>query len=315
MIQNKTDLRSLNALQASRLKLATFERALDQGQFDPYPDGPASTGTTEQRATTARQSCEGPLQIGGAPLSGFDGALPDYILEAMLQGLHNDDDGLHAFLTIFDKRLKQLELRIRSAALLVASQDKGRRTEVSVLSRFARLGQNRDYDSRYIELILPLLSRNKSLENLQAILGWWTGRSAQVHVHFKTRQPIRAESRTSISSRRNTTAQLGVGAILGPTGRTPTGHIKVFLQCEEISDFRQLASGVEDLCTLRRLITRYLSDPVPVTIYAQVQRDILQAPRLSSRPDKGSRLGAYNILSPGKRPEKSAKIKLTEILA
>ena len=315
MIQNKTDLRSLNALQASRLKLATFERALDQGQFDPYPDGPASTGTTEQRATTARQSGEGPLQIGGAPLSGFDGALPDYILEAMLHGLHNDDDGLHAFLTIFDKRLKQLELRIRSAALLVASQDKGRRTEVSVLSRFARLGQNRDYDSRYIELILPLLSRNKSLENLQAILGWWTGRSAQVHVHFKTRQPIRAESRTSISSRRNTTAQLGVGAILGPTGRTPTGHIKVFLQCEEISDFRQLASGVEDLCTLRRLITRYLRDPVPVTIYAQVQRDILQAPRLSSRPDKGSRLGAYNILSPGKRPEKSAKIKLTEILA
>ena len=315
MIQNKTDLRSLNALQASRLKLATFERALDQGQFDPYPDGPASTGTTEQRATTARQSGEGPLQIGGAPLSSFDGALPDYILEAMLQGLHNDDDGLHAFLTIFDKRLKQLELRIRSAALLVASQDKGRRTEVSVLSRFARLGQNRDYDSRYIELILPLLSRNKSLENLQAILGWWTGRSAQVHVHFKTRQPIRAESRTSISSRRNTTAQLGVGAILGPTGRTPTGHIKVFLQCEEISDFRQLASGVEDLCTLRRLITRYLRDPVPVTIYAQVQRDILQAPRLSSRPDKGSRLGAYNILSPGKRPEKSAKIKLTEILA
>ena len=315
MTQNKTGLTSLNALQASRLKLTTFERALDQGQFDPYPDGPASTGTTEQRATTARQSGEGPLQIGGAPLSSFDGALPDYILEAMLQGLHNDDDGLHAFLTIFDKRLKQLELRIRSGALLVASQDKGRRTEVSVLSRFARLGQNRDYDSRYIELILPLLSRNKSLENLQAILGWWTGRSAQVHVHFKTRQPIRAESRTSISSRRNTTAQLGVGAILGPTGRTPTGHIKVFLQCEEISDFRQLASGVEDLCTLRRLITRYLRDPVPVTIYAQVQRDILQAPRLSSRPDKGSRLGAYNILSPGKRPEKSAKIKLTEILA
>ena len=315
MTQNKTDLTSINALQASRLKLATFERALDQGQFDPYPDGPASTGTTEQRATTARQSGAGPSQIGGAPLSGFDGALPDYILEAMLHGLHNDDDGLHAFLTIFDKRLKQLELRIRSAALLVASQDKGRRTEVSVLSRFARLGQNRDYDSRYIELILPLLSRNKSLENLQAILGWWTGRSAQVHVHFKTRQPIRAESRTSISSRRNTTAQLGVGAILGPTGRTPTGHIKVFLQCEEISDFYQLAAGVEGLCALRRLITRYLRDPVPVTIYAQVQRDILPAPRLSSRPDKGTRLGAYNILCPGKRPEQSAKIKLTEILA
>ena len=243
MTQNKTDLTSLNALQASRLKLATFERALDQGQFDPYPDGPASTGTTEQRATTARQSGAGPSQIGGAPLSGFDGALPDYILEAMLHGLHNDDDGLHAFLTIFDKRLKQLELRIRSAALLVASRDKGRRTEVSVLSRFARLGQNRDYDSRYIELILPLLSRNRSLENLQAILGWWTGRSAQVRVHFKTRHPIRAESRTSISSRRNTTAQLGVGAILGPTGRTPAGHIEVFLQCEEISDFSSTGFG------------------------------------------------------------------------
>jgi len=128
MTQNKTDLTSINALQASRLKLATFERALDQGQFDPYPDGPASTGTTEQRATTARQSGAGPSQIGGAPLSGFDGALPDYILEAMLHGLHSDDDGLNAFLTIFDKRLKQLELRIRSAALLVASRDKGRKT-------------------------------------------------------------------------------------------------------------------------------------------------------------------------------------------
>jgi type VI secretion system protein ImpH len=315
MIQNKTDLKSLNALQASRLKLATFERALDQGQFDPYPDGPASTGTTEQRATTARQSGEGPLQIGGAPLSGFDGALPDYILEAMLQGLHNDDDGLHAFLTIFDKRLKQLELRIRSAALLVASRDNARKTEDSVLSRFARLGQNHDYDSRYIELILPLLSRNRSLENLQAILGWWTGRSAQVRVHFKTRHPIRAESRTSISSRRNTTAQLGAGAILGQMGRTPAGHIEVFLQCEGISDFQQLASDTEGLCALRHLITRYLRDPVPVTIYAQVQHDILHAPRLSSCHDKSSRLGAYNILCPGKQPEHSAKIKLTEISA
>ena len=97
-------------------------------------------------------------------------------------------------------------------------------------------------------------------------------------------------------------------------GRTPAGHIEVLLQCEEISEFYQLAAGVEDLCALRRLITRYLRDPVPVTIYAKVQRDILQAPRLSSRPDQGSRLGAYNILCPSKRPEQSAKIKLTEIL-
>jgi len=59
MTQNKTGLRSLNELQASRLKLATFEHALDQGQFDPYPDGPASIGTTEQRATAARQSGAG----------------------------------------------------------------------------------------------------------------------------------------------------------------------------------------------------------------------------------------------------------------
>ena len=315
MTQNKMDLTSLNALQASRLELATFENALDQGQFDPYPDGTGSTGTTEQHATTTRQSGAGPSQIGGAPLSGFDGALPDYIFEAMLYGVHNDDDGLHAFLAIFDKRLKQLELRIRRAALLVASQDKGTRTEASVLSRFVRLGQNRDYNSRYIELILPLLSRSRSLENLQAIVGWWTGRTAQVRVHFKTRHPIRAESRTSISSRQNTTAQLGVGALLGQMGRTPAGHIEVFLQCEETSDFYQLVSSVEDLCSLRRLITRYLRDPVPVTIYAQVQRDILQAPLLSSRPAKGSRLGAYNILCPGKQPEQSAKIKLTEILA
>lgn len=315
MTQSKTELTSLNALQASRLELTTFERALDQGQFDPYPDGTASTGPTEQRATTARQSGAGPSQIAGAPLSGFDGALPDYVLEAMLHGVHNDDDSLHAFLTIFDKRLKQLELQIRRAALLVASQDKGRKTEASVLSRFARLGQNRDQNSRYIELILPLLSRSRSLENLQAILGWWTGRSTQVRVHFETRHPIRAESRSSISSRRNPTAQLGAGAILGRMGRTPAGHIEVLLQCEGTSDFDQLASGVEDLCALRRLITRYLRDPVPVTIYAQVQRDILQAPRLSSRSDKGSRLGAYNILCPGKQPEQRVKIKLTEILA
>jgi predicted component of type VI protein secretion system len=315
MTQNKTDLTSLNALQASRLKLAAFERALDQGHFDPYPDGTASTGPTEQRAVTSRRSGARPSQIGGAPLSSFDGALPDYILDAMLNGVHNDDDGLHAFLTIFDKRLKQLELRIRRAAVLVASKDKGRSTEASVLSRFARLCLNGDYNSRYIELVLPLLSRSRSLENLQAILSWWTGCPAQVSVHFKTRHSIRAESRTRISSRRNTTAQLGAGAILGQMGRTPAGHIEVFLQCEGISDFQQLASDTEGLCALRHLITRYLRDPVPVTIYAQVQHDILHAPRLSSCHDKSSRLGAYNILCPGKQPEHSAKIKLTEISA
>ena len=306
-------LDALSDLQASRLQKTDYHQALEQARFDPYPDGTATTGA--EPAARAGHSGAESAEITGAPLSGFDGALPDHILEALQYGVHNDDTGLRDFLGIFDKRLKQLDLRIRRASMLVASQDKGSAGQPSVLSRFARLGQNRDNNPRYTELLLPLLSPSRSLENLQAILGWWTGRPTTVRVHFNTRHPIRKESHSRISTCHRSAAQLGDGALLGKTARTPTGHIEVLLQCENTDELKQMAESDEALCTLRRLITRYLRAPVPVTIYAQVQRKMLSSPRLSVRPEKSFRLGAYNMLCPEKRPDHGAKIKLTVISA
>lgn len=301
----------LPLLQAERLGNATFRGALDRGDFDPFPDGSQATGNEHRRGALARNSGVTEAQLSGAALTGFDGALPDHIRDALHSGLHDDDDGMKAFLALFDRRLMQLELRARKAAVLVATQDKAGRGAASILDRLVRMVNHDGSDPRYAQLLLPLLSRTRTLEGLRDIVGWWTGHEVSVTARFDTMQPIDPDCRTRLSSRPQDTGVLGRGAILGRMGQTPEGRISISIACEDRKQLDALSNEQNALSELRDLITQYLRDPVPVTIYADVKRRYLSPPRLSAAPGRAGRLGIYNLFQPQRQPEVRSAIKLT----
>lgn len=305
----------LPLLQAHRLGNAHFERALAAGRFDPYPDGSQALGDPARRGTLARNSGITEPAIAGGALSGFDGALPDYIQAALQRTLHEDDDSLRAFFAIFDRRLLELRVAAQKAQVLVATQDAQGRAAASVLDRLSRMVGRDGADTRHLKLVLPLLSRVRSLEGLRNLVAWWTGRAVRVRAAFDAVHPIDPSCLTRLSAADQPSARLGQGAFLGRFGRTPTGRLSVFITCESRAAFRALAEDREGVAELRSAAKQYLRDPVPIALYADVARHMIDAPKISAKASQADRLGAYNMLNPGHAPEKRAFLKLFDIAA
>ncbi|TQF00100.1 MAG: type VI secretion system baseplate subunit TssG [Spiribacter salinus] len=310
-IKDKTArvLIDLPLVQAERLNVPDYTRALQEGAFDPYPDGTHSGGALAQNSGITT------TELAEAPLTSFDSALPDHIQFAMLSALHGDDTGLRDFLAIFDRRLLALEVRARRASMLVATQDDRGRAVASILSRLLRMVKRSPEDTRYLKLLMPLLSRTRSLEGLREMLGWWTGSTVSVSAKFDTLRPIDSDSLSVLTACRHSAVALGRGALLGRFGRTPMGHISVRISCANRAELNALIGDTQGLAELRSVTGQYLRDPVPVSFYATITRRCLEPPRLSARPERADRLGAYNLLRPEHRPNARASIKLTEIFA
>lgn len=297
----------LSLLQADRLDIPQYRQAMQEGEFDPFPDGTQSGGVLAQNSGITATA------LVGAPLTSFDSALPDYIQFAMLSALHDDDTGLRDFLSLFDRRLLALEVHARRASIMVATQDDREQGSVSILSRLLRMIKRSD--TRYIKLLIPLLSRTRSLDGLRDVLEWWTGSAVSVSASFDTLRPIDSDSLSNLSSCRHTAVALGRGALLGRFGRTPMGHISVRITCVDRAELDALIGDATALSELCSVTLQYLRDPVPVSFYATIMRRFLTAPRLSAHPEQADRLGAYNILRPEHRPDAWASIKLTQISA
>lgn len=310
-IKDKTArvLIDLPLVQADRLDVPQFRHAMQEGAFDPYPDGTQSGGVLAQNSGVPSTA------LSGAPLTGFDSALPDHIQFAMLSALHADDAGLRDFLALFDRRLLALEVRARRASVLVATQDERGRMAASILSRLLRMVKRRPEDTRYLTVLMPLLSRSRSLEGLREILAWWTGSEVSVSARFDTSRRIDSDSLSRLTTCRASAVALGQGALLGRFGRTPMGHISVRIACSDRAALDALTDDTQGLAELRSVTAQYLRDPVPVSFFATIARRGLMAPRLSVDPARADRLGAYNLLRPEYRPDARASIKLTQISA
>ena len=304
-----TTLVDLPPVQADRLKNTHFQRAIAQSNFDPFPDG------TVCDTAVAKNSGSAQIPLACGPLTSFDGALPDHIQYAMLAGLHDDDPSLRDFLAIFDRRLLELRLRAERASVLVSTQDYHGQQAASILSRLLQVLSRDQDDPRVLKLLAPLLSRTRSLSGLRDILVWATGARVTVHADFSTLRQIDQDSLGRLTCGKNVGAPLGHGAMLGRFGRTPMGHISVLIACENRADLDRMMSDTKQLSELRSLTSQYLRDPAPVTFFATIARECLKAPRLSSRPDRADRLGAYNLLNPARHPNDAARIKLTQISA
>lgn len=316
-IKDKTArvLIDLPLVQAARLKEPHYQKALREGAFDPFPDGTQANGVLARRGVLATNSGIATTQLSGAPLTGFDSALPDHIQAALQAGLHDDDTGLRDFLAIFDRRLLTLDVAARKAAVLVATQDAAGRHTVNVLTRLLALVRREPDDMRPLKLLLPLLSRARSLEGVRDMLRWWTGHNIEISARFDRMRPIDRDSLGYVTARRGAGVALGRGALLGRFGRTPLGHIAVRIACMDRADLDRLVADTQALAELRSVTRQYLRDPVPVTFYAAIERRSLSAPRLSATRARADRLGRYNLLHPERRPDARADIKLTEIKA
>ena len=300
-------------VQAERLQDRSFKSAIERAAFDPFPDGTHTTGADQSSGALAKNSGITELGLSGGALSGFDGALPEHIQEALQRSLHKDDESLKDFLAIFDRRLMQLDIRARKASVLVATQDAEGKDSVNIIDRLLRMVTKAKDDQRYLKLLFPLLSQVRSLDGLRDMVSWLTDRDVSVSVNFDTVHSIDAASRTTLSAKPSTNAGLGRGTLLGRFGRAPLGRIAISIACYDRQDLDKLASSSDWLTELKQVITYFLRDPVPVTIYADVMRHILNAPRLSAKKQIGDRLGAYNLLNPERAPNQRATIKLTEI--
>lgn len=308
-------LADLPLLQASRLENPHFRKALAAGDFDPFPDGTQATGSPERRGSLALNSGITELAISNGPMSSFDGALPDHIQQALLRGVHNEDDSLRAFLAMFDRRLIELQIKAEKAAVLVATQDETGQKAASILNRLLRLIRRADAPPRYLKLLLPLLSRVRSLEGLRNLVAWWTKHEVTVTSSFDMVYPIDQDCLSRLSTRSQQAAPLGKGAVLGRFGKTPTGRISIFIKCDRYEAFQTLRDDTRDLPELRSAVAQYLREPVAVSFYADVPCGAIHAPRLSARTDRADRLGAYNMLNPKTAPDRRAFLKLPEIIA
>ncbi|WP_310621193.1 type VI secretion system baseplate subunit TssG [Flexibacterium corallicola] len=313
MHQPQRTLIDIPLVQAARMGLADYEQALKAGRFNPFPTGSHSVGREENRGGWEKESTFGEETSLNAPvLSSFDGVLPDYIQEAMQQGLHQDDASLRDFLAIFDSRILELQVRSQCAQILVALDDDKNGETVSYLKRLLQLISAPQESTQHLEMLLPLLSRSRSLDTLRALIAWWSGRDVRVVARFGKYFPIEKSSRSRLSARKRDEAQqLGQGAILGRFGTTAMAHIGIYLTCHNPQDLERLTSDMAHLQQLKTVSVKYLRDAVPITIYADIQRKHLMAPKLSARCQK-DRLGQYSILAPYAHPEQQASLKLIE---
>lgn len=311
--KNSHRLIDVPILQADRLRDPYFAQALEQGAFDPFPDGTHAVDVKQERGALAINSGITETELSGGALTSFDSALPEHIQDALQLGMHNDNTAMKAFLAIFDKRLMHLDIGVLRAGVLVATQDAHGIQAASILDRLLRMVRADTADKRNLKLLFPLLSRVRSLSGLRDAVSWFTNRDVRVSVNFNTSHPIDQDSRTYLSTCLGGNAGLGKGTLLGNFGRTPMGRISIYIACTDIQDIKELESDEGWPNDLTEMISHVLRDPVPVTIYADVMRHMVSAPVLSSQKEHACMLGSYNILQPERSLNQRASIKLTEI--
>lgn len=305
-------LADMAPLQALRLGLPLALEALERAPFDPFPDGTAETGPADERGLVAGASGAEGLALRGGPLSGFDGALPDYLQAALLAGMHADDPALRDFLAIFDRRLMALSLAAQRASVLVAAHDGAGQAAAARLGSLTRLLGRGAGGPAQVPQLLPLLSRARNLEMLRRILAWRSGLEVRVSARFDMRAPIDAENRSRLACPAGQTNRLGQSTVLGRFGRPNAGHLSVALGCASQADLRALEADGALLAALKQLSADFLRARASVTFYACISHGDLAAPRLSGR-GQGHRLGPYGVLAPGEAPARRALVKLAQI--
>lgn len=298
---NIDDLDNVEAVQAFRLGQPDYREAVENDRIDPFPHGKVD-GAVASDGYGETHSLVSDL------LRSVDGGLPDYILEELFRSLHNDDRGLYDFLGIIDKRLLELSLRVDAETISVAQVDERREGERLIERLQQLLGRNARPDM--LALIPAMMARSRNLEVLARIVEWWTGHKVVFRTNFETLRTVDPRALTQIGSVQGVNANLGHGAMLGRLGKTPQGRIDIELACDNEQSLEALTGNQDLLQGLRLILDGFFRDPTPILVFALIKRSALPAPRLKGRGVLGTRLGAYNCLTPELNPEFKTLMKL-----
>lgn len=311
------DLVDLDPVQGFRIGVDGFRRLIDGNHADPFGHGSVLAG--KHRGTTPREGNPRQPRIVSTFLRSLDGSLPDYLLEALQEDLVVDEQGLHDFLGIFDKRLLQIWLEVERQANPVSEADAGAVADVAdkcagVTDGMARLvGRGPGESSSAAQMLPALLSlmlRGQNLETFRRVLCWLTDREVRVLPRFNHKHPLEPECRFKITEAGRGQPGLGRGLVLGARALPASGRLEIEIACHDAEDLSALRSGQAMLATMHALTARFLYDAVPVTYFARVARAHLAPPRLSRDRAMAACIGPYGCLDPATRPKATTRVKL-----
>lgn len=311
------DLVDLDPVQGFRIGVDAFCRLIGGNHADPFGHGSVLAG--KHRGTTPREGNPREPRLVSTFLRSLDGSLPDYLLEALQEDLVADEQGLHDFLGVFDKRLLQLWLAAERQANPVSEADAGAHTDgadkgAGVIDGMARLVGRGSSESgpaaQMLPALLSLMLRGQNLETFRRVLCWLTNREVRVLPRFNHKQSLDPECRFKITRTRRGQPGLGRGLVLGARAVPASGRLEIEIECHDAADLTALRSGQAMLATMHALTTRFLHDPVPVSYFARVARAHLVPPRLSRDRALAARIGHYGCLDPATRPGAKTRVKL-----
>lgn len=301
-------LTDLMPIQGARLRQPDFMSRVEADDTDPYGHGIDRSGTHGGAVSADAVGTDQPLVT--KLLRSLDSSLPDYLIEALHDGLNTGDTGLNDFLGIFDRRLLQLWLQTEQAALTISEADTNTDRKGVIADGLAKLMGGASGAEQLIPVLLGIMAKSRNLDMLRRILEWLFEAPVRVEAKFDHRHLLPEDCRVVISRHAQSNNMLGGGAILGSRSAPASGRLEIEVLCRDGSELTKLQNP-QGRIALVPLVTRlFLREQLAVTVYALIERRYLMQPRLSRNARKAARLGPYSCLNPALRPDDSIRVKL-----
>lgn len=297
-------------LQAVRLLRSMAPDAGLQLRVEPMPEGYA-----HEVQSIKQQGRDFQIRLGMEALSGVKGVLPDYLYEALLDSLHDDDAALSEFLDIFNHRYFQLNQRAMEQRNLLLQdeleqQQEGLPNQVSqrqALTQLAALPGDSSGASQLLGYSVLLGLKARSISGLQQLLADYFELQVKVQAGGSTRHRLPAGSLSRLGT---ASAQLGQGMLLGKVATLYQQRLEVLIEPRSHEEFTRLKDDDQLAGRLREVCHAYLRDSTDLKLYLHVKRAFISEPRISADGRLAVRLGEANCLTPQARPEEFRKILL-----
>lgn len=290
-------------------------RNIGQGNIrfgaEPMPDGDAS-----EVQAVERDGMECRVRLGLEALSGCRGVVPNYIYEALLDSLHQEDRALEQFLDIFNHRyyqllageLESMQLLVREERELAEENSLIRPSQRACLTRLSALPGDRDSAADLLHYTVLMGLKTRSLRGLKQLLSDYF--QLQVHVSAvqssSYRLPNTSLTRLGTYQARNN--HLGKGLLLGRVGTLNFHRLEVKVEPRNRQEYLDLQEDRLFAGRLREVVQAYLREITDLRFYLYVKRAFIKQPVLSARPGVAVRLGEANCLAPQVKPEEYRKI-------
>ena len=248
------------------------------------------------------------LTLAMSALSGVKGVIPDYIYEELLTSIHQEENGLQAFLDIFNHRLFEITYTLRTQRWLLLQHEH----DNHVYDRLAKISGLPSHAKSLFRYTLLFGQNSRNVTILEQILNDYF--ELRIHVDVvhseKRKLPVNAQSTIAKSTHLRNNNALGEGLLLGSQCEVPNSGIQVYIEPENRIQVKQLRSDHHLANSVKDIVRHYLKDDTPVMVYLLILRRYLGSPILSHHDHNAARLGEVDCLAPERYPDKKVKIRL-----